>query len=124
MSSSYRILCLSHDPALVIDGLAWDRRDGVLGVLRQESLSVFLPDHFRCDLLITRSSGGLVEIGCPPHDRHPRDAQWLDAWAARLVLAAFDAPQDPALRAALDRLPPCWSYRRLDRLRDELGVGR
>lgn len=123
MSSDYNALCLSHDPAIVMgtDERTWD------AALERGRL-----DHPRCDLLVGRWSGGLVELCCPgmpveqdhkPHSGWHRDPVWTDAGLLRIVALAWShAALDGVLRAALARTPMCWTKDRLMRLRPELGI--
>lgn len=116
MSSTYYLLCMSHNPATTITELG-------------DPESIWRPDdldkqHPNCDFVITRLSGGLVEVGCPgvkcPTGGH-NSIQWAQADWLR-ILSYFE-PDDP--RPDLQKLfkrntLQCWSYDRLYRLRYEL----
>lgn len=119
MSSIYRIICLSHDPAIVTD-LEWD--SGVNGLAAAEHAAKAAPGHERCDVLIGRYSYPLVEVGCPC-SKH-RDVLWVDSGWLRLLALSQDAPKGTPLREAAENAPMvwCWSPARLRLLRDELGL--
>lgn len=126
MSSTYHILCLSHDPALTVTGLGHNRPEEAEAAVRDDTDS-----HAHCDLLIARHSGALVELGCPPSyparegayrcGAHGR-TEWVDVeWL--LLLAAAHQSGDEAVRAAAGhRGFSCWPWGRLRRLRVELGI--
>lgn len=127
MSSTYRAICLSHDPAIVLEDAEYHGSHGREWA-EEADLSETVSGHEHCDLAVGRWSGALVELGCPERShqnlRH-RGARWLDAEWLQLLLAASAAAPDPALKAAVERanrLAGCWSHERLDRLRFELGV--
>lgn len=117
MSSTYRLLCLSHDPALVI-------AEPELGLWTDGEPQLTRPDaHPDCDLMVGRFSYPLIAVGCVhelaklldgetghelPHPLH-REVRWLGSeWA--LVGAAA---QRTSLAATIDR---CWTPTRLRRL--------
>lgn len=124
MSSTYRILCLSHDPALVLEA-EWHSPVEAATVAADPSLNPTIAAHATCDLLVGRYSYPLIEVGCPEqrpegdHTQH-RDARWIDVAWLRLAWAATGFG-DPTIHDALERLPGCWSPERLRRLREELG---
>ncbi len=123
MSSEYRILCLSHDPAIVVpseDG--WHRPEEALAAVADRTGPAEL--HANCALLVGRYSYPLVEVCCPRQTAirqpghsgyHPNSDEWVDAAWLRL-LAVTTAEQ----RAPL-RLPGCWTHETALRLRYELG---
>ncbi|MEU9640937.1 hypothetical protein [Streptomyces sp. NPDC048188] len=121
MSSTYRILCLSHDPALVEGEYASSTE-------AEAAVATGVEGHRRCDLLIGRYSYPLVEVGCPASKYQAADllcchgeAMWVDAeWL--LLLAAAHQSSDEGVTAAVGRFGRhCWQWERLRRLRDELG---
>lgn len=126
MSSTYHILCLSHDPALHITGLGHNRPEEAEAAIRDDSDA-----HGHCDLLIARYSGGLVELGCPPCypprpgarrcTTHSR-TEWVETEWLRLLAAAYQSDDEAVRRATEDRGFCCWSWERLRRLRAELGI--
>lgn len=130
MSSSYRILCMSHDPAIEAAEPHGVDEAVDMAIARFEG-------HPDCDLVVARYSGGLVELGCPAmgnpdgtpaRNRHSgwhRDTVWGDAALLRIAAAVIETEADghaEVLTAALKRLPMCWSAERLHRLRHVLGV--
>ena len=122
MSSTYYILCLSHDPAVLA---------GEYGTPDLAVDAIKAGDHLHpgCDLMIERVSGGPVEIGCPPSETrdvgprcYHRGTEWTDVDWLRLLAASYQT-QDPAVQAAVSKLRQhCWPWERLRRLRDELGI--
>lgn len=131
MSSTYKALCLSHDPAIVLDSPEWHSGDG--GVERSvAAVSAGLDGHPGCDLLVGRYSYPLVEVCCPAAidagaqregtQCFHREPKWVDASWLRLAALALDAPAGSPLRKAVERVGRCWTPDRLRRLRVELGV--
>lgn len=124
MSSTYQVLCLSHDPASTCSEhrTAEDALNAIRGGYE---------GHPHCDLLISRVSGAPVEFGCPPSvdlraGQHAcwghRDVEWVDADWLR-VLTHVREDSDEAVRSLLNRpMLRCWSQERLLRLRYELGI--
>jgi hypothetical protein len=132
VSSTYSILCLSHDPAIeaveeapsLEEALAW-AADG-------------FGAHPACDLLVARYSGGIIEVGCPgapnrpegrlPHRGHTGwhlNAIWAEAGLLRVAAAVIETEADghaDVLAASLKQMPMCWTVERLHRLRNVLGV--
>lgn len=117
MSSIYRILCLSRDPAIDASPHDVNNHDEALAMLTS------LEGHPHCDLVIGRYSYPLIEVTCPPSSDRGHvhsvpvsiDTPWL-----RLLLAAGAAAPDPALTLAIKGLPRCWSSERVMRLAHEL----
>lgn len=120
MSSSYQVLCLSHDPATIISEL--DRDDDM-----RETLVMGISGHEQCDLLMMRTSGAPVEFGCPGiknnQCRHGhREMEWADADVVRLLYYVVDDPRD-AVQGLFNRYTfKCWTKDRLHRLRYRMGV--
>lgn len=123
MSSNYHVLCVSHDPAIVIE-------DGDAIVSSGEAIrkaQAGLVEHPSCDLLVGRYSYPLVEVCCfgnhvaqqIPCAHHV--PIWAEAGFLRVALLALKyAPTDRAMQAALERVPSCWTGHRLQSLRLEL----
>lgn len=131
MSSDYKILCLSHNPAIVIEGDWHSSRDGHIIALAVAANPVgheATRQHAHCDLLVGRYSYPLVEVACPPsrpgdtkHSGFHREAKWIDASWLRLLAAAYASTDNAVLQAA-QRVSGCWSADRVNRLRYELGL--
>jgi hypothetical protein len=124
MSSTYRILCLSHDPALVLEQEYSSGRGGREAV--EAAVLAGVKDHEGCDLLLGRFSYPLIEVGCPkgPSCTH-RGAVWLDTEWLQLLAAVGDGPHDEQLHKAVARARRtnrCWTEQRLNRLRLELDL--
>jgi hypothetical protein len=125
MSSTYRILCLSHDPALSFGEYSTPGT-------AEAAIRVGIDEHPRCDLLIGRYSYPLIEVGCPPttgHDRpgrrrcHPHSTtEWVDvAWLGLLAVTHQSGSEELAALAGGPAMAH-WPWERLRRLRDELGI--
>lgn len=128
MSSTYRILCLSHDPAILLDE-GQEFHSGSGGRERAEAAVLDgIKGHEGCDLAIGRYSYPLVEVGCPnranhPGGFHPHGTQWTDAEWLALLLVSSSANPDPQMKKAVARAQRnvgCWTFERLNRLRFEL----
>ena len=135
MSSAFSFLCLGHDPAIETDRLIHGSRD----VKDVDTALSLLPaqraEHPRCDLLIARYSGGLVEVICPPSTEigetrhsaayHPHGPTTVEARWLRLLWAAcsYPVPRKPQLQEAVDGFARgCWNWGRIARLGYVLGV--
>lgn len=112
MSSSYRAICLSHTPALVVEEPEWQTMDVALA-----GFAAGVPGHSSCDLLLGRYSYPLVEVCCPRGHGggiHHHSDRWVDAsWLRLMLLAGPEA-------AKTARVSGCWTFDRVDRLRAEL----
>lgn len=132
MSSLYRVLCVSHDPAILIDRAEWATASELEAALADVAGCELLQGHERCDLLGGRYSYPLIEVYCPParddvprqprQPWHPHSGHWVDAAFLRLALAA--QVEWPAQDLAKEPyfVPGCWSSDRVRRLRLELGM--
>lgn len=128
MSSVYRLLCLNHDPAIMLDRDYQSGPDAMDAAANPDRIE----GHETCDLLVGRWSGGLAEIGCPPspreRQRHAqcchRGPQWTDVdWLRLLVAALRLVGDDLTVKTALEpfRSPyRCWTSTRMERLRSVL----
>lgn len=65
MSSSFRPICLNHDPAILIGVDGFPDYDNVA-----EALAAGWAEHPRCLVIIGQWSGGLVELICPGSERN------------------------------------------------------
>ncbi|HEY5834922.1 hypothetical protein [Streptomyces sp.] len=121
MSSTYYAICLSHDPALVIDREI--RRDTVDHLNNRDGLG----DHQACDLVIGRFSYPLIEVACLGRQlpgptgctRQHSGVEWIDSDWLRLLHSARPHTDPELLRR---HTFGCWPPERLHRLRDELGL--
>jgi hypothetical protein len=121
VSSTYRLLCVSHDPAL-LEG------EYVSSVEAEAAVAAGVQGHQQCDLLIGRYSYPLVEVGCPASKHQPADLRcrhsktmWVDSVWLRLLAAAQQSDDEHLTAAAAPFDRGCWAWERLRRLRDELG---
>ena len=122
MSSTYRILCLSHDPATT-HGEYTTPEDA------EHAISGGLEGHPNCDLAIGCYSYPLVEVGCPPSGGQPATlgcnhgvTRWMDGDWLIVLTVAYEST-DPAIRkAAKASGHSCWPWERLRRLRAEFGL--
>ncbi|MFZ3473127.1 hypothetical protein ACODT3_10665 [Streptomyces sp. 4.24] len=122
MSSTYYILCLSHDPATT-EGESYTFEEA------EQRVTAGLETHPNCDLAISRSSGSIVEVACLTSKDRKADLHcyhsgliWADANWLRLLAAAHQST-DPAVRdVATKRGHRCWPPERIQRLRLELDL--
>lgn len=127
MSSTWRVLCLSHDPAtwVTMDG---HHRDAEALAAVAEMRDNDNDEHHLCNLLVGAYSYPLWHVICPGTPRgvaethgcrhaHPKgvDVEWL-----QLLAAADQHRGTEPIAAALGKLPSCWSPERVHRLRKEL----
>jgi hypothetical protein len=125
VSSTYRVLCLSHDPAIIAADGDWRRPDAA-----EQAIANGIDGHDGCDLMIGRYSYPLVAVGCPPSapNRHPGSScchsgtMWIDSDWVRLLAAVQQGPDGHASRIAGSGHFQCWTSSRLRRLRLELGT--
>ncbi|MEU2924170.1 hypothetical protein ABZ636_03785 [Streptomyces sp. NPDC007251] len=126
MSSTFHILCLSHDPAITITGAGYNRPEEAEAAISDDDTA-----HPECDLLIARYSGGLIELGCPPTGDQPRahqhwcwqhrSTEWVDVAWLRILAVARIAQVLPSEFTSSYHFK-CWPAVRLQRLRHELGL--
>lgn len=126
MSSTYRILCLSHDPAIVLDH-DYDSDCAAAVAVLNPHRHPEVEEHADCDLLIGRYSYPLIEVGCAGSARpafgHPQHAEieWIAAGLLRIAALALTADQPNATAVVVDGLPGyCWTVKRIERLRSQL----
>lgn len=127
MSSTYRVLCLSHDPAVVAADPDWHRPEPA-----ETAVTLGIEGHRHCDLMIARYSGSLTELGCPQSwaKRNGqaggcchRETQWVAVDWIRLLLVAQREPAGTTVREVAGAAGVrCWTPARLERLRAELGI--
>lgn len=116
MSSTYYLLCASHDPATIITELGDPE-----ALPRPSDLE---KTHPNCDFVISRVSGAPVEFGCPGFGTCPCGGHgginWIDADWLRLLVIAQDV-KAARIRKIRERSGlRCWDDIRLRRLRHEL----
>lgn len=124
MSSTYYILCLSHDPAITVNDPGYNTPEEAEEAVRDRPSG-----HEQCDLMIGRYSYPLVELGCPPsRDQRAKlpcchgGTSWTDKKWLLLLAAAYQS-EDPAVRqAVMDGRHHCLPWERLRRLRVDLGI--
>lgn len=98
MSSNYYLLCMNHNPALVIDvdSQSIDITSGLVESMRQGAL---LPGnsydhllvHKECHLMIGRYSYPLIELGCLEGMAHGHSGiKWIDRDVLRVMLYLDD----------------------------------
>jgi hypothetical protein len=123
MSSTYHLLCLSHDPAIII-GHEFTFAE-IKTVTREHEA---LEEHPGCDIAAGRFSYPLIEVGCfgltmtgttGCKSYHSR-LDWTDSdWLRLLQEATATSVVSAKTLAPLQR---CWPAKRLRLLRGELGV--
>lgn len=124
MSSSYHVLCLSHDPAMV----AVSECRGAEGAERL--IAAGIEGHEHCDLVIMAMSGGPSEFGCPPVtgragqrscNYHVHSTNWADVDWLHVLHIAYGAADPDQLQRRRPTLR-CWPPERIHRLRYYLDV--
>lgn len=125
MSSNYHVLCLAHDPAIIIDG-GWNKPTEALHAVAHREDDEALQRHLTCDLVVGRYSYPLIEAACPP-GRCPTggyhaDEVWTDVTWLRLLAAAHRSGDAAVLTAANG--VRCWTAERVHRMRDQIGEHR
>ena len=126
MSSIYRVLCLSHDPAITTEAEYSQPEPAVAAIASG------IDGHSDCDLLIGRYSYPLIEVGCPPNARPERTGrhhcyphavtEWVDVVWLRILAAVHQSGTEQMRALARESRLGCWSWERLRRLRDELSI--
>lgn len=117
MSSIYRVICLSHDPAIVLH----DREPSShveAADFREEMLA---GDHASCDLVVGRYSYPMIEVTCFETSRHVHREPKV--WDSSVLALASAARTAGGLLMLLGQkvCAPCWSSpTRLVTLRNEL----
>lgn len=123
MSSTYRPLCLSHDPALVLDDEWQSGNDGRVEMADILNLGKEYPleGHETCELVGGRFSYPLIEVYCPAGCRWHGSGEWVRVEWLRLARAAHlnTTGRTVGLTKALGDLR-CWTPERLHRLRHHL----
>jgi hypothetical protein len=127
VSSIYRVLCLSHDPAIALTDVEYHRPDAAV-----TDIAAGIDGHQGCDLLIGRYSYPLIEVGCPPTTGADRAArhrcythsqiEWVDVAWLRILAAVHQSGTDSMRGLAGETTFAHWSPERLRRLRVELGI--
>lgn len=124
MSSTYRILCLSHDPAT-----EWGEYSTPEAA--EAAIADGLPEHPHCHLMIGRYSYPLVELGCPPSRHQPAKlschhggTEWTDSEWLRLLAAAYRSSDPAVQQAAKDGRHWCLPPAVLARLGAQLGISQ
>jgi hypothetical protein len=112
MSSTYRFLCLSHAPAIVVESWETSNRDQAVGLAERRASAMELGEHRGCRLVVGRYSYPLVEV----YD--PARREWTDVDVLRLLVAGRDAGVDERLLAPFARRG--WDMDILERLRVHL----
>lgn len=141
MSSTYRAICLSHDPGLMLDHPETSSVHEIEDWVSRSRREHYWPGHERCDLVAGRYSYPLVEVFCPggvelsaAAGAPPRKCSHADGWlpiellraialldsAVLTVTAKPGTGAGAAIRAALvglqDAAGECWTSSRIRRL--------
>jgi hypothetical protein len=132
VSSVYRVLCLSHDPAIELPGEEWlSGANGMELATRAmvERATNELRSHQGCDLLVGRFSYPLIEVGCVTSPTWPTDhgnyhngTKWIDAEWLRLLYHAYNETGTALADVAAEMDRGCWSRQRVRRLRTLLRI--
>lgn len=125
MSSTYRLICLAHYPALVLPVEYQDLHAAEAAGVRDtrsasEQTREVLAEHPGCDLVIGRWSGALIEFMCPgashPATVHHGPSDWLDVKWVRLLSACLMSEDEPIRAQAQAIGQGCWPASRVTRL--------
>ncbi len=112
----YALLCLSHDPAIVIENPEFhsgnNGRQTVEGLLAFDAAPI--AGHESCDVMAGAYSYPLVEVYLPARTRHGWSG-WIDAYWLQLLYGAYEAGAD--IPHAINQR---WTRERVRRLRYEL----
>lgn len=122
MSSTYRLICLSHDPALALSEPERQSLEGALVAIgRAETWG-----HGGCDLIVSRYSYPLIEVTCPSqlgrkggHGLHMNDVTIDVGW---LRLLAHVRENDIDADALVGSAAMCWPPERLRLLEPLLDI--
>jgi hypothetical protein len=93
VSSDYHVLCMNHDPAIMV-AEEWHRPADALAAVKDREIGGPLAEHAHCDLLVGRYSAALVEVCCPGGNhatgrkRMHINEQWIDVDWLRLLYQA------------------------------------
>ena len=116
MSSTYDLICASHDPALTTINGEWSDLSRALTAVGGAGV------HGGCDLVIGRWSGALISITCPPnspaaacHGRH-REPETIDVEWLWLLHKATAYPELSGPVEWVHRRFMCWHPQRVTRL--------
>lgn len=114
MSSSYRILCVSHAPALEVatgsDGWEWNRPEQALAAIADQSQVI--AHHRTCDLIVYGNYWNTFY--CPPSSRcaHTDPVPIESSW----ILLAIAAMRHDDLKARVEKFTGCWTAARIHSL--------
>ena len=129
MSSTYSILCLSHDPAIIVHDPGYNRPEQAEAAIHDG-----INGHETCDLMIGRFSYPLVEVGCPRSADQPESlrpgvlrcyhggTKWAEKEWLILLAAAYQSDDQAVRKAVKAGSHSCLPWERLRRLRVELGI--
>lgn len=113
MSSTYRFLCLAHDPVIEVGGRAETQSlNEAVGLAERRATAPELVEHRGCRLLVGRFSAALVEV-YDPKTRH-----WLDIDTFHLLVAGRAAGVTEAILEPFTRRG--WDADTITRLRPYL----
>jgi hypothetical protein len=128
MSSKYRILCLSHDPATQIKGDFTAHEAAVTAARDPRLYGEQLALHVGCDLLVAEYSYPLVEVCCPGHQGLGEDGhddhiepRWIRTEWLHVIAASYRLKPTDGLTVTIGGPESgCWTEQRIHRLRSEL----
>jgi len=129
VSSTYYILCMNHNPAMVAGEFSTSRcNDAVASLKNLDETGSQFEQHPHCDLIISRVSGAPVEFGCVARTQKQRiyhsEVHWVEAdWLRLLYHTQKTLPDDEFLQSLRSKHDlKCWTPERLHNLRFELGM--
>lgn len=123
MSSTYNLICASHDPALVI-GEDYHEFNFPMEQAGTRNNRDALGEHAYCDLLVGRFSYPLIEVACPggatckPGFHSWQYDSWVKVGWLRLLYAVYTTNTTALGAYNIEKLaiPCCWTRTRVLRL--------
>ena len=117
MSSTYKLLCLSHDPAMVISD------DDICNEFTPNRNHPALEDHVNCDIMIGAYSYPLVRVGCLGTQMegisgclgHHCSTNWIDIDWIQLLHVLYNS-EIPEIEWKNDNNFRCWTKQRVQRI--------
>lgn len=124
MSSTYHLLCMSHDPATVITELRSGATDNTRVKEVLPTPAELERTHPLCDFAISRTSGAPIELGCLGFGDCPcgghQGIKWVRIEWLKILVIAQDARAEDISKIRGRPELECWSDKRLHRLRHYL----
>lgn len=126
MSSTYQLICMNHDPGIVV----WDDHHQTFQPLEEKLKSDDPWEHSGCDVVIGRFSYPLIEVGCPwslgkyAYRCEHAATMWTEASWLKLLFLHAVSPESSLSSLAptvFKSIPRCWTPGRVMKLRTFFG---